>query len=343
MKREEEPQTKEEKIEGMVKKMEEFSPKLLDLMVTKERDWMVRDSGGGGGGGNGFGVQEEKKLELKLGPPGGEDWGSSSSSSSAEKKVEDPSVFSLGFFPKASKTTKRGFLDTANSKNEEFQQKQQQQAQGHERKACPPSSSHAAASVNAAGINNNSSLAQPREGRTTSVPVVGWPPIRSFRKNLASSSSKPPPSPPQPAVVSPNGGSETGKKPETCNKGLFVKINMDGIPIGRKVDLKAYDSYEKLSSVVEELFQGLLAAQKDPATGGAQVSAEQKQVFTGLLDGTGEYTLVYEDNEGDRMLVGDVPWEMFVSTAKRLRVLKSSELATLTLGGVSRKRAATEC
>jgi len=28
-----------------------------------------------------------------------------------------------------------------------------------------------------------------------------------------------------------------------------------------------------------------------------------------LLDGSREYTLVYEDNEGDRMLVGDVPWQ----------------------------------
>ncbi|MFX9818479.1 hypothetical protein ABTQ10_20170, partial [Acinetobacter baumannii] len=59
-----------------------------------------------------------------------------------------------------------------------------------------------------------------------------------------------------------------------------------------------------------ELFQGLLAAQKDTAAAGAQVTVEHKQAFTGLLDGTGEYTLVYEDNEGDRMLVGDdVPWE----------------------------------
>lgn len=34
---------------------------------------------------------------------------------------------------------------------------------------------------------------------------------------------------------------------------------MDGIPIGRKVDLKAYDSYEKLSQAVDELFRDLLA------------------------------------------------------------------------------------
>lgn len=46
---------------------------------------------------------------------------------------------------------------------------------------------------------------------------------------------------------------------ESSQKGFFVKINMDGIPIGRKVDLSTYDSYEKLASAVNELFKGLLA------------------------------------------------------------------------------------
>lgn len=40
---------------------------------------------------------------------------------------------------------------------------------------------------------------------------------------------------------------------------------------------------------------------KDKDDGGKEIG--------GLLDGSGEYTLVYEDNEGDRMLVGDVPWK----------------------------------
>lgn len=85
---------------------------------------------------------------------------------------------------------------------------------------------------------------------------MGWPPIRSFRKNLASSSSSKPTTESQNVV--PN--KTPGDKPaETCRKGMFVKINMDGVPIGRKVDLKAYDSYEKLSSGVDELFRGLLA------------------------------------------------------------------------------------
>lgn len=36
---------------------------------------------------------------------------------------------------------------------------------------------------------------------------------------------------------------------------------------------------------------------------------EKTKMITGLLDGGGDYTLVYEDSEGDRMLVGDVPWQ----------------------------------
>lgn len=46
---------------------------------------------------------------------------------------------------------------------------------------------------------------------------------------------------------------------EDPNQHMFVKIYMDGFPIGRKLNLKAYDSYEKLSVAIYELFRGLLA------------------------------------------------------------------------------------
>lgn len=85
---------------------------------------------------------------------------------------------------------------------------------------------------------------------------MGWPPIRSFRKNLASSSNLKPTSGSQNIVSSKISDEKTT---ENFQKGLFVKINTDGVPIGRKVDLKAYDSYDKLSSAVDELFRGLLA------------------------------------------------------------------------------------
>jgi auxin-responsive protein IAA len=36
----------------------------------------------------------------------------------------------------------------------------------------------------------------------------------------------------------------------------------------------------------------------------------EQQAVAGILSGGGgEHTLVYEDDEGDQMLVGDVPWQ----------------------------------
>ncbi|AQK84772.1 Auxin-responsive protein IAA27 [Zea mays] len=39
----------------------------------------------------------------------------------------------------------------------------------------------------------------------------------------------------------------------------------------------------------------------------------------------GEYVLTYEDKDGDWMLVGDVPWEMFADSCRRLRIMKGSD------------------
>ncbi|KAJ9568458.1 hypothetical protein OSB04_004424 [Centaurea solstitialis] len=228
----------------------EIHPQLLDL-IPKERNWFVKQeddhkkNGSKRGHEDGGGVSEEKKLELRLGPPGVEDW----SFSDVNKNYKSPTKPSV----QAPNTSQK---------------------------------------------------------RSAPAPVVGWPPIRSFRKNIASSSSaKQAPSQDPQNVVVPNNKNVVKKVVESSQKGFFVKINMNGIPIGRKVDLNAYDSYEKLSIAVDELFRGLLAAQKDTSGGGVTGNQDQEKAITGLLDGSGEYTLVYEDNEGDRMLVGDVPWQ----------------------------------
>ena len=34
-----------------------------------------------------------------------------------------------------------------------------------------------------------------------------------------------------------------------------MKVNMDGVAVGRKVDLNAYSSYERLLQALEEMFQ----------------------------------------------------------------------------------------
>ncbi|KAI6679995.1 hypothetical protein NL676_033876 [Syzygium grande] len=148
-------------------------------------------------------------------------------------------------------------------------------------------------------------------------PVVGWPPIGSFRKNIANNLlCRQTPEMSSSEFRKQDNGEHLSGDP---NQHMFVKIYMDGFPIGRKLNLKAYDSYEKLSVAINELFRGLLAAQ---STVSDDTNAEREDMNAE----NGECTLVYEDNEGDRILVGDVPWNMFVSTAKRLRIMKSSGL-----------------
>ncbi|XLS90272.1 hypothetical protein HN51_066280 [Arachis hypogaea] len=42
-----------------------------------------------------------------------------------------------------------------------------------------------------------------------------------------------------------------------------------------------------------------------------------------LLHGS-KYVLTYEDKDGDWMFVGDVPWELFTDSCRRLRIMKRS-------------------
>jgi hypothetical protein len=56
------------------------------------------------------------------------------------------------------------------------------------------------------------------------------------------------------------GGARKERHEHGQNKGgTFVKINMDDVSIGRKVDLAAYGGYAELSAAVGKLFRGLLA------------------------------------------------------------------------------------
>lgn len=68
--------------------------------------------------------------------------------------------------------------------------------------------------------------------------VVGWPPIRSFRKNTLATTSK-------------NNDEVDGK---AMPGALFVKVSMDGAPYLRKVDLRNYSVYQELSSALEKMF-----------------------------------------------------------------------------------------
>ncbi|XP_010529092.1 PREDICTED: auxin-responsive protein IAA1-like [Tarenaya hassleriana] len=115
--------------------------------------------------------------------------------------------------------------------------------------------------------------------------IVGWPPVRSYRKNNVQS-----------------------RKNEDKGQGIYVKVSMDGAPYLRKIDLKMYKDYPELLNALEKMFNFAIG------------EYSEREGYKGS-----GYVPTYEDKDGDWMLVGDVPWEMFSSSCKRLRIMKASE------------------
>lgn len=91
------------------KKDEGCSPQLLDL-ISKEREWLLKMKED-----RCRVTSEEKKLELCLGPPGGDNWTSNDVVSKFNSKGNDQQTL-LSFAPTTNTTsgTKRGFTDTVN-------------------------------------------------------------------------------------------------------------------------------------------------------------------------------------------------------------------------------------
>lgn len=64
-----------------------------------------------------------------------------------------------------------------------------------------------------------------------------------------------------------------------------MKVQMQGIAVGRAVDLTALEGYDELIDELEEMFE-----------------------IKGELRPRYKWEIVFTDDEGDMMLVGDDPW-----------------------------------
>ncbi|CAN6329753.1 unnamed protein product [Urochloa humidicola] len=149
--------------------------------------------------------------------------------------------------------------------------------------------------------------------RAPKAQVVGWPPVRSFRKNIMSVQSEKGPG-------SKDAADGDKSSPAAGAGAAFVKVSLDGAPYLRKVDLKMYKSYQELSKALEKMFSSFTIG----SCGSQGMNGMNESKLVDLLNGS-EYVPTYEDKDGDWMLVGDVPWEMFVESCKRLRIMKGSE------------------
>ncbi|KAK4424725.1 Auxin-responsive protein IAA16 [Sesamum alatum] len=138
--------------------------------------------------------------------------------------------------------------------------------------------------------------------------VVGWPPVRSFRKNILTVQKD--------SRATSDGDNSAG------GAAVFVKVSLDGAPYLRKVDLKMYTSYQQLSDALAKMFSSFTIGHC--GSQGVVMEFINESKLIDLLNGS-DYVPTYEDKDGDWMLVGDVPWEMFVGSCKRLRIMKGSE------------------
>ncbi|XP_021673347.2 auxin-induced protein AUX28 isoform X2 [Hevea brasiliensis] len=151
--------------------------------------------------------------------------------------------------------------------------------------------------------------------------VVGWPPVRSFRKNMLS--------------VQKSSTEDCEQKLGSNGNATFIKVSMDGAPYLRKVDLKMYKSYQELSVALGKMFSSFSTIGNCGSQGMREFPNESKLID--LLNGT-DYVPTYEDKDGDWMLVGDVPWEMFVQSCKRLRIMKGTEATGLAPRAMEKRK-----
>ncbi|KAL8498780.1 hypothetical protein ACS0TY_021925 [Phlomoides rotata] len=115
--------------------------------------------------------------------------------------------------------------------------------------------------------------------------IVGWPPINSWRKE---------------ALHRHHGALAADDRP--VRNSMFVKVKMAGVPIGRKIDLTRFHSYQALTHTLINMFVK----------------------YTNNKTREGDYTILYQDNEGDWLLAGDVPWEIFVESVHRMEIRRNA-------------------
>ncbi|KAE8680844.1 Auxin response factor 9 [Hibiscus syriacus] len=87
-----------------------------------------------------------------------------------------------------------------------------------------------------------------------------------------------------------------------------TKVHMQGMAVGRAVDLTRFDCYEDLLRKLEDMFD-----------------------IKGQLCGSAKnWQVVYTDDEDDMMMVGDDPWNEFCSMVRKIFIYTSEEVRKLS-------------
>ncbi|CAM8883541.1 unnamed protein product [Rhodiola kirilowii] len=94
------------------------------------------------------------------------------------------------------------------------------------------------------------------------------------------------------------------REPQSGSTRSCTKVHKQGIALGRSVDLSKFNNYEELKAELDQLFE-----------------------FGGELLASGSnWLLVYTDDEGDMMLVGDDPWQEFCGMVKKIFIYTKEDV-----------------
>ncbi|KAJ3701513.1 hypothetical protein LUZ61_005218 [Rhynchospora tenuis] len=105
----------------------------------------------------------------------------------------------------------------------------------------------------------------------------------------------------------------TQSRPQGSSTRSCTKVHKQGIALGRSVDLTKFNNYEALYRELDHMFD-----------------------FGGELVGTSKtWLVVYTDNEGDMMLVGDDPWDEFCSMVRKIFIYTREEVQKMNPGALN--------
>ncbi|XP_026666308.1 auxin response factor 1-like isoform X2 [Phoenix dactylifera] len=88
-----------------------------------------------------------------------------------------------------------------------------------------------------------------------------------------------------------------------------TKVHMQGMAVGRAVDLTNLEGYSELTRELEQMFE-----------------------IKGELRQRNKWEVVFTDDEGDMMLVGDDPWPEFCKMARKIFIYASEEVKKMKPG-----------
>nr|QDX18293.1 auxin response factor 2-like isoform X2 [Cymbidium sinense] len=100
------------------------------------------------------------------------------------------------------------------------------------------------------------------------------------------------------------------KPPPSASMRSCTKVHKQGIALGRSVDLTRFSGYIELIAELDKMFE-----------------------FCGeLMSSNKNWMIVYTDNEGDMMLVGDDPWQEFCSMVRKIYIYTKEEVQKMNPG-----------